>query len=150
METSKDFARSIKIRYNITSDYALAKLLGITRSTMSLHKTGNVKSFGEDTGFRIAELLDLDAGYVLSCLAAERSKDAKVKKVWERLAALTRVAVLLPAVLAVTILAGSPDVTAHATSVYYVKLLRWLARLLGVTAPRGTTSNVTQPLTLTV
>ncbi len=124
METSKDFARAIKARYSIESDYALAKLLGLSRSAISEHRTGKSKSFGEETGFRIAELLDLDAGHVLACLAAERSKDIKVKKVWQRLAELTRVAIIAPLLFAVT-LAGSALVTSPAaqarSDVYYVK-----------------------------
>lgn len=124
METSKDFTSAIKARYSIESDYALAKLLHLQASTLSAHKSGRAKTFGEDTGFRIAELLDLPAEYVLSCLAAERSKDIKVKEVWRRLAELTRVAIIAPALFAVT-LAGSSFVTpspaSYANSVYYVK-----------------------------
>ena len=124
METSKDFTSAIKARYGIESDYQLAKLLGITRSAMSKYRTGVCHVFGEDIGYRIAELLDLDAGYVLSCLAAERSKDIKVKKVWQRLAELTRVAIIAPVLFAVT-LAGSPLITpspaVSAMFVYYVK-----------------------------
>ncbi len=113
METSADFIRAIRTRYSITSDYQLAKILGITRSAMSKYRTGICHVFGEEIGYRIAELLELPKEYVLSCLAAERSKDKKVKKVWERIAELTRVAVVA---LAVTF-AGSGIVTptpAHA------------------------------------
>lgn len=110
MENSAGFARAIKVRHDIKSDYALAKLLGITRSGISSHTTGRRSVFSDEVGYRIAELLDLDAGYVLSCLAAERSKDIKVKKVWQRLAELTRVAIIAPVLFAVT-LAGSPLVT---------------------------------------
>lgn len=142
METSKEFARAIKSHYDIKSDYALAKMLNVTRQAMSKHKTGDSHYFSEDTGYRIAELLGLDAGYVLACLAAERSKDIKVKKVWERLAELTRVAIVAPVLFAVT-LAGSALVTSPAaqarSDVYYVKSLRkWWRRLLeAVTRPQG-------------
>lgn len=136
METSKDFARAIKARYNIESDYALAKTLHLRSSTMSAHKSGRAKTFGEDTGYRIAELLDLPAEYVLSCLAAERSKDIKVKKVWQRIAELTRVAVLAPALLAVTF-AGSALVTpspivAKLHCILCQVARRWLRRLEGL------------------
>jgi hypothetical protein len=64
----------------------MAKLLGLTRSAMSTHRTGKVKSFGEETALRIAELLDLNPAYVLACLAAERAKRPDVAKVWKKVA----------------------------------------------------------------
>ncbi|HJX19108.1 MAG TPA: helix-turn-helix transcriptional regulator [Acidiferrobacterales bacterium] len=139
METSGDFVRAIRARYGITSDYQLAKTLRITRSAMSKYKTGVCHVFSEETGFRIAELLDLDAGHVLACLAAERSKDIKVKKVWERLAELTRVAIVAPVLFAVT-LAGSALVTSPAARAAEAGLCilcqvarRWRQRLAAVT-----------------
>lgn len=156
METSRDFERAIRARYSITSDYQLAKLFGVKPATISAHRTGDAKTYGEQIGYRIAELLDLDAGYVLACLAAERSKDAKVKKVWERLAELTRVAVLLPAAFAVTLTLGhqADDVTPSPAgglfgSVYYVKLLAaWLRRRLAAVTYRDPAMSQGGALTL--
>lgn len=121
MKTSKDFVREIRARYGkkgILSDYALAKLLGVTSSTMSLHKSGGVKSFGDETGERIAELLDLDPAYVLACLAAERAKRPDVRATWQRVAAhfeqvkqAARVAMLL-LVVGLLNLAAPPDAQA--------------------------------------
>lgn len=68
------------------SDYELAKRLQLTRSAVSKLRTG--KAFlGEETAVKIAELVGLDAGYVLSCIAAERAKRTAVKKAWSRAAA---------------------------------------------------------------
>lgn len=89
MKTSKDFAREIREHYGkkgILSDYALAKLLGLTRQTISAHKSGSAKAFGDETGERIAQLLDLDPAYVLACLAAERAKRPDVRATWQRVA----------------------------------------------------------------
>jgi len=95
MKTSNDFVRAIRARHNVLSDYALAKLLGITRSAVSEHKLGLSKAFGDQTGYRIAELLDLDPGYVLASLAAERAKTPEVKRVWQRMARAAGTAAVL-------------------------------------------------------
>lgn len=93
MENSADFERAIRARYSITSDYQLSKLLHVTTSAVSARKRGHSKTFGEETGQRIAELLGLEPAYVLACLAAERAKRPDVRATWERIAAtLTRTA----------------------------------------------------------
>lgn len=104
MHTSAEFAREIRARYKIESDYALAKLLRVTRQTMSAHKHGDAKTFGEETGTRIAELLGLDEGYVLACLAAERARSETARAAWTRLAARARVAAFALVAMGVTLI----------------------------------------------
>jgi hypothetical protein len=43
---------------------------------------------------RVAELLELDPGYVLACMAAERAQRPVVREAWERLAASLAVLVM--------------------------------------------------------
>ena len=145
MKTSNDFVREIRVLYGkkgILSDYALAKLLWLTRQTVSAHKSGSAKAFGDETGQRIAELLDLDPAYVLACLAAERAKRPDVRATWQRVAEqfeqikhAARVAMLLILLGAVN-LATPPDAQAAqganglslAHVIHYAKL--WLSGLL--------------------
>ena len=143
METSRNFERAIVARYNLTSDYQLAKLLGVKPSTISAHRTGDAKTFGEEIGYRIAELLDLPAEYVLSCLAAERSKDVKIKKVWARIADLTRVAVFAAVTLASSSFVTPPAQAAGAGLCILCKIIRqWLRR---VTQLLGSAWPMSQP-----
>ena len=121
MKTSNDFVREIRVLYGkkgILSDYALAKLLWLTRQTVSAHKSGSAKAFGDETGQRIAELLDLDPAYVLACRAAERAKRPDVRATWQRGAEqfeqvkhAARVAMLL-ILLGTVNLAAPPDAQA--------------------------------------
>ena len=94
MENMQDFIERIRDRYDVRSDYGLAKILGITRNAISAHKHKRSKHFSEETAYRIAELLDLPPEYVMSCLAAERAKDERVREAWGRVSKLVRVASL--------------------------------------------------------
>lgn len=84
---------------------------------------------------KIAELLEYDPAYVMACMAAERSKDAKVKKTWEwtahhlgGLAAALALVAILPTINLSDddfniAFAGIAAPEAWAGTVYYVKSL---------------------------
>lgn len=75
----------VKARYSLPSDYALAAKLGLTRSGISGYRNGRSK-LGEDAALKVAHLLELDEGYVLACMEAERSQSEAARSAWERLA----------------------------------------------------------------
>lgn len=79
----------VKARYGLHSDYSLSAKLGLTRSVVSAYRNGK-RMLGDDAALKVAELLDLDPGYVLACMEAERSHSAAAKAAWERLADLVK------------------------------------------------------------
>ena len=91
MEKMQDFVQQIRQRYDIKSDYGLAKALSLSRNAISAHKHKRSKHFSEETAYRIAELLNMDPAYVMTCLAAERAKDERVRETWQRVGRLMRV-----------------------------------------------------------
>lgn len=99
MEKSADFVLQIKSKLRQQgrpdTDYAVGKLIGASRQTMSNHKHNHRQVFSDEIGIRIAEFLELDPGYVLACLAAERTKRPEVKAVWERFAKSSAAALFL-------------------------------------------------------
>lgn len=118
METMGDFVDKIKQRYDISSDYGLAKVLGLTRQTMSSHRTGRAKHFSEETACRIAALLDVDPAYVMACLAAERAKSEDVREAWKRVSKIMRSAPLVIALSITSIFV--PPQNAHASGAHYI------------------------------
>ena len=85
MKTTLEFISDLKSRYGIESDYALAKLLGIAKNTMSLYR--NSKShFSDEVAIKAAELLGIDAGYVMACMAYERARTPLAKARWKHTA----------------------------------------------------------------
>lgn len=84
---------AVKDRFNIPSDYALAPKIGVTRAMVSRYRN-RAESLSDDKAMLVADLLELDPGYVLNCMNAERAKTEAAKAAWERaaerLAALAR------------------------------------------------------------
>ena len=122
MHTTADFIHQIKTRDNL-SDYRVAKMLGISRSAMSLHKKGKSKTLSDETAGKIAEILGMDPAYVLMCLNAERAKDPEVKALYKRMGQLVLAAAKKGRRAAAAVLAAilipysmSPDI-AHAANV---------------------------------
>ena len=93
MKYSIDFIDEIARRYpnddgSPASDYRIAKLLGITRASVSRFRTGK-GSFCDETAIRAAELLGIEPLKVIAAANAERSKDEKTRGFWMRYAAAT-------------------------------------------------------------
>lgn len=85
MKTTVDFLDAVKKKHGLTSDYQLSKLMGCTHSSISGYRHGKSK-MDEDTACKVAELLNLEPGYVLSCIAAERAKSPEAKAAWKHTA----------------------------------------------------------------
>lgn len=124
MQTTIGFLEAVKARHGLTSDYQLAKFLGVTRSCISKLQSGR-DPMGEKTALKVANALEIDAGYVLACAHLEGAKGEEIKSTWrgivEKLGGVAATVVL--GIAAYTL----PLPPAHAGSslmphaVYYVK-----------------------------
>lgn len=85
MKTTVDFLNDVKVKYDLPSDYALAKKLGMTRQRISRYRAG-LDHLGDDAAVTVADALEVQPGYVLACIAAERTKSETARKAWERAA----------------------------------------------------------------
>lgn len=98
MRTTVEFLDAVKARHQLTSDYQLARFLGVRQQTISSYRRGNSR-LDEGMAIKVADALELDHAHVLATIAAERAKTDPIKKAWQRAAAATAAVVL--AVLAV-------------------------------------------------
>lgn len=80
-----DFLDAIRERYQLTSDYKLAKLLGITVQRVSMYRRGS-RRFDNQMAVKAAELLGLNAIQVIACVELEREMRPELRKVWEGVA----------------------------------------------------------------
>lgn len=81
MKSTIAFLNAVKARYDAPSDYAAAKILGVTHQTVSKWRVG--KDFiGDSTALTVARLLEIDPAYVIACAHAERAKKADERAVW--------------------------------------------------------------------
>jgi len=105
VQTTVQFLDAVRVRHNLTSDYQLAKFLGVHQTTVSNYRTGR-SLMDEAMCLKIAAALGLgDPGEVLVAIAHEREKRPEVKRAWERVA--KRLAASTAAVLVALGLAGS-------------------------------------------
>jgi hypothetical protein len=132
-----DLIDALKRHRKIPSDYACAQTLGITRSELSKYRHGKAY-LGDETAVKVADMLGLDAGYVMACMHAERASNPEIKVRWEGVAArLQRAGLAAVAAVLAVFLVGIAPTPADASplqikgaSVYYVKWLRRLAATL--------------------
>lgn len=76
-----EYLQAVKTRLNITSDYALAARLGITRSAVSKLQQGGV-SFSDDVALTIADILNVHPLQVIAAANAERAKTPEQRARW--------------------------------------------------------------------
>ena len=87
MKTTIDFLDAVKARNNGASDYAVAKMLGVTQQTVSRWRVGK-DFFGDSAAIKVADKLKIDPRYVVACAHAERAKGDDEKAVWLGIAGL--------------------------------------------------------------
>lgn len=102
---TQDYIEAAKKKSGITSDYGLAKRLGITKQAMSGYATGN-RIMDDYTAARLAELLDLEPIEVIAAANAEREKGSARAEFWKRLAGGRQAAGLAGLLICGAFLAG--------------------------------------------
>lgn len=76
-----DYLDAVKAARKITSDYALAKVLGITQSTISGYRAGRSR-IDDDVALTIAEILGVHPLQVIAAANAERAKTPEQRARW--------------------------------------------------------------------
>jgi transcriptional regulator with XRE-family HTH domain len=74
-----DFIERLKAAYNLPSDYAAAKKLGISKQQVSKIRN-NGSTLDDKSAFELAHLLDLDPAYVVACMNLERAEKRQDKE----------------------------------------------------------------------
>lgn len=125
MKTATYFLDAVKTKHGLTSDYQLAKFLGWSQQRITKYRTGKSPTFDDEAAAQVAAALDLDAAYVMACMAAQRAKTDASRKTWEKAARLlggtTAAALIFACALTLAPDAIAPDAAAATPSVYYVK-----------------------------
>ena len=76
-----ELLEAVKVRRGVESDYALAKVLGVTQQAVSSYRAGNSK-ISDDVALTVAEILQLHPLQVIAAANAERAKTAAQKAKW--------------------------------------------------------------------
>ena len=130
-ETAK-FLDAVKARHGLASDYALAKVLEISRQEISNYRTGR-HALGVKVCFKIAALLDCDAASVIAAVESERARTDQDRDFWK--GALLRAAAAVVAAVGVGAAAMPSSAQAQSNAsppVYYGKSRRRLEALISL------------------
>jgi transcriptional regulator with XRE-family HTH domain len=79
-----EYLDAAKVRLGITSDYALAKKLGISQPAISNYRSGRSR-IDDDVALTIAEILGLNPLQVIAAANAERAKTPEARARWSGL-----------------------------------------------------------------
>jgi plasmid maintenance system antidote protein VapI len=84
MYTSIELLDMLKGKQRLPSDYAAAKVLGVTTSSISKIRIGR-SEFGIDAAVKVAEILELDPLKIIGCTRiqqAQKQHDKKAILLW--------------------------------------------------------------------
>lgn len=91
-----DYLDAAKARLNITSDYELAKRLGIPRQGIPSIRKGE-RGIPLDAAFKLAITLEMDPATVVADLESQREKNPTRRAFWDSFTSHARAAVVLVA-----------------------------------------------------
>ena len=81
MKTTVEYLDAVKARRDLPSDYAAAKLLGVTRAAVSRYRLG--QGYFEDiVALRVAEILEIDPMEVIAAVNIERARTESDRRTW--------------------------------------------------------------------
>lgn len=128
------FLDRIKSEYSITSDYKLAKLMGISTSRLSHYRVGK-HSMDEVLALRVEKLLKLKPGTVLLEIQAGRTKCPEAAQVLHDIARKLAGGILALVIAFTALFSPAPSIAANLSqgnTVYYVKSFRRRHRIFMV------------------
>lgn len=77
-----EYLDAVKARLDIGSDYALAKVLGVSRESVNAFRNGR-SAMGIETCIKVGELLDIDGHAVYAQGQIERAKKPEIRDFWQ-------------------------------------------------------------------
>jgi len=130
MKSTVQWLDAIKRAKGLSSDYAVAKALGVTAQVVSHYRAGR-RAFDPYMAVKVAELVGVDPMQVIASAEAERARNDEQRAFWRRLAA----AWVLPMCAAAGLAAPAPSVQAASVrEVSNLHIMRTKARRRRVAA----------------
>lgn len=82
MKNVDNYLDSLKKKYEIKSDYALAKFMGISKQRITTYRQGR-SSFNTEISIVVAKLLGLEPLEIIAAMLSAREKGSLSKSFWE-------------------------------------------------------------------
>lgn len=117
---SYEWIKRVKDELELASDNKAALVIGISRASVSMHKSGKAKTLNDDQCMTVAELLGIDPGIVIADQHMERAKDPEQRKVWEHFLKMAGSAAMI-FLFIFQVVSPTPAKAEVRDTVYYVK-----------------------------
>lgn len=82
MKTTIEYLEQVKAARALPSDYALAKLLGLTHTSIIAYRNGR-SAIGIETAMKMGEILSIDGHAIYADGQIERAKNAEISEFWK-------------------------------------------------------------------
>lgn len=76
-----EYLDAVRIKLDLPSDYAIAKVLGVSRESVSAFRNGK-SAMGIETCMKVGEILQLDGHAVYAHGQIERAKKPEIAEFW--------------------------------------------------------------------
>lgn len=105
---SNDLLDAVKAKLNLPSDYALAR--NVLKVDLTSLRDMRRRGLSDERALQVATLLDLNPGWVLMQVHADRAKDPEIKRLWKVVADSipSKISAVFAAALAALVLSGLP------------------------------------------
>lgn len=78
---SLDYLDQVKKKLDLPSDYALAKVLGITSTAVGALRASK-SAMGIETALKVGEILDVDGHEIYAAGQIERARSPEIRQFW--------------------------------------------------------------------
>lgn len=82
MKTTIEYLEEVKAKLALPSDYALAKVLGLTHTSIIAYRNGR-SALGIETSLKIGEILRIDGHAIYADGQIERAKNPEIQNFWK-------------------------------------------------------------------
>lgn len=83
MNNTQQLLAEAKTALRISSDYGLAKALGLTRQAVSHYQCGR-RQLDNDVAFRLADLLHRDPAAIIAAVEADKATRPETREAWNQ------------------------------------------------------------------
>ena len=77
-----ELIQAVKTKLDLPSDNQAGAIIGLTRGTISNHKTGKCHTLSDEQCITVAKILDLPPMAVIADQHAEAAKTPELKQIW--------------------------------------------------------------------
>ncbi|WP_151446716.1 helix-turn-helix domain-containing protein [Lacisediminimonas profundi] len=81
---TQDYLSALREKLGVSTDYALAKALGVSKQAAGRWSKG-LSGFDDETAKRVASLLGIHPGFVMLDMHRERAANDETRAVWDEI-----------------------------------------------------------------